>query len=229
MAPILAPSRKRGRADLPVAATVRVDLDQVCFRHGGRHVLTWGEPVSASGTFNVLLGLSGSGKSTIAQLIAGLLAPESGSVTINGKSIATLSDEERTRCMGFAAQDVFLFSGTVRDNLVLARPQASEAEICRAVRVAQAQALIEGLPAGYDTPLNELGTRLSGGERQRLAVARALRRRGGSGARRIRGVRRQPDATRVLSGAARGVPRENTACRCTQAAWNRASRPDTSA
>ncbi|WP_121372070.1 ATP-binding cassette domain-containing protein, partial [Pseudomonas aeruginosa] len=82
--------------------------------------------------FNVLLGPSGSGKSTIAQLIAGLLAPESGSVTINGKSIATLSDEERTRCIALAAQDVFLFSGTVRDNLVLARPQASEAEICRA-------------------------------------------------------------------------------------------------
>lgn len=174
MAPILALSRKRGRADLPVAAAVRVDLDQVCFRYGGRHVLTGVSLSLAPGTFNVLLGPSGSGKSTIAQLIAGLLAPESGSVTINGQAIATLSDEERTRCIALATQDVFLFSGTVRDNLVLARPQASEAEICRAVRVAQAQALIEGLPAGYDTPLNELGTRLSGGERQRLAVARAL-------------------------------------------------------
>lgn len=174
MAPILALNRSRGQAHLPAAAAVRIELDQVCFCYGERQVLTGVSLSLAPGAFNVLLGPSGSGKSTVAQLVAGLLTPTSGSVTANGQAIADLDDEERARCISLATQDVFLFSGTVRDNLALARPQASETEIRRAVRVAQAEAMIQALPAGYDTSLDELGARLSGGERQRLAVARAL-------------------------------------------------------
>jgi len=85
-----------------------------------------------------------------------------------------LPDAQRARLVALATQEVFLFSGSIRDNLMLARPDASVQAVERAVRTAQAQALIESLPAGEDTEVNELGARLSGGERQRLAVARAL-------------------------------------------------------
>lgn len=174
MAPILAFRRQQGGARLVADVPIQVKLDQVSFGYGDRQVLKDVSLLLAPGTFNVLLGPSGSGKSTIAQLIAGLLAPDTGSATINGQAITSLADEDRACLIALATQDVFLFSGSVRDNLVLARPDASEFEIRRAVRVAQAEALIDALPAGYDTQVNELGSRLSGGERQRLAVARAL-------------------------------------------------------
>ncbi|MBQ1784516.1 MAG: ABC transporter ATP-binding protein [Gammaproteobacteria bacterium] len=174
MAPLLALSRSKGQARLAADDAIRIELDQVRFRYGDGEVLAGISLCLEPATFNVLLGPSGSGKSTIAQLVAGLLTPTSGAVTANGVSIADLDDQERARCIALATQEVFLFSGTVRDNLLLACPEASAQEIQRAVRVAQVEMTIQALPLGYDTPLNELGARLSGGERQRLAVARAL-------------------------------------------------------
>ncbi|WP_418648687.1 ABC transporter ATP-binding protein [Thauera butanivorans] len=174
MAPIL---RLAEMPRLPAATAtgpLQVALSGVDFRYRGRPILADVSLTLAPGSFNVLVGPSGSGKSTLAQIVAGVLAPQAGQATLNGRPAAALADDERARLVAFATQDVFLFSGSVRDNLCLARPQAGEDEIRRAVRVAQAEAFILGLPAGLDTRVNELGARLSGGERQRLAVARAL-------------------------------------------------------
>jgi len=174
LAPILAIERTPRPSKESVAPPVDVVLTQVCFAYRARPVLKAVSLHLSPGSFNVLLGPSGSGKSTVAQMVAGLLAPQSGEAVINGRPIAGLDDAERASLIALAAQEVFLFSGTIRDNLLLACPGASEVALRKAVRVAQAEALIAGLPAGYDTEVRELGSRLSGGERQRIAVARAL-------------------------------------------------------
>lgn len=155
-------------------AAVTVTLSSVDFDHRQRPVLNGISLTLAPGTFNVLVGPSGSGKSTLAKIVAGLLAPLHGQACLNGRPAAALTDVERARLVAFVTQEVFLFSGSVRDNLCLARPHARPEEIRRALRVAQAEALVAGLPAGDATQVAELGARLSGGERQRLAVARAL-------------------------------------------------------
>jgi len=175
MVPLLAwPPAPEPRHDVEQTIAPQVVFDQVSFHHRERRVLDDVSFDLAPGTFTVLLGPSGSGKSTIAQLVAGLLSPGSGAVTVGGLTTSGLPDAQRARLVALATQEVFLFSGSIRDNLMLARPDASVQDVERAVRTAQAQALIESLPAGEDTEVNELGARLSGGERQRLAVARAL-------------------------------------------------------
>ncbi|THF61509.1 ABC transporter ATP-binding protein [Pseudothauera nasutitermitis] len=174
MAPILAisppPRLPAGR----VAAPVEVRLAEVRFTYPSRPVLRGVSLCLPPGSFNVLLGPSGAGKSTVARLVAGVLVPQAGEVSLNGEPVAALDEGERAGLIALATQEVFLFSGSIRDNLCLARPDASAGALRRALRVAQAEALVEGLPRGWDTPVRELGTRLSGGERQRIAVARAL-------------------------------------------------------
>ncbi|WP_179404969.1 ABC transporter ATP-binding protein [Burkholderia guangdongensis] len=174
MAPILAFTAPGERRRIGGTASIQVELNDVQFRYGTRQVLDTVNLRLEPGTFNVLVGASGSGKSTIALLVAGILAPDSGTVTLDGRPVATLEDADRARQIALATQDVFLFHGTIRDNLCLARPGATRQEIRKAVRVAQAEPLLRELPAGYETQVNELGARLSGGERQRIAVARAL-------------------------------------------------------
>ncbi len=126
------------------------------------------------GSFTVLLGPSGAGKTTIAQMLAGLLVPDQGNVTIGGKLVSELASEERCRLIAVATQEAFLFKGTIRENLVLARHSASDEEIDQALKVAQADDLIASLPEGLDTLIQEQGIRLSGGEKQRIAIARAF-------------------------------------------------------
>jgi sulfate-transporting ATPase/ATP-binding cassette subfamily B protein len=126
------------------------------------------------GSFTVLLGPSGAGKTTIAQMLAGLLVPNQGNVTIGGKLVSELASEERCRLIAVATQEAFLFKGTIRENLVLARHSASDEEINQALKVSQADDLIASLPEGLDTLLQEQGIRLSGGEKQRIAIARAF-------------------------------------------------------
>ncbi len=126
------------------------------------------------GSFNVLLGPSGAGKSTIAQLSGGLLEPESGTIRLNNVSLQALSQQQRSTLIAIATQEVFLFQGSIKENLRLARPDATEQEIKRAVKAAQAETLISSLSNGYDTLITEQGVNLSGGERQRIAIARAL-------------------------------------------------------
>jgi len=127
-----------------------------------------------AGEMTAIVGPSGSGKSTLLRLVARLYEYEQGSISIAGRDIRDWPLDAVLAQMAVVFQDVFLFSGTVRENLRLARPQATDEEIELAAQQARAHDFISALPQGYDTLLGENGARLSGGERQRLSIARAL-------------------------------------------------------
>jgi ABC-type multidrug transport system fused ATPase/permease subunit len=125
------------------------------------------------GSFTALVGPSGSGKSTAAKIGAGLLYPDSGSVYIHDHS--PQADAERARrLVAYVPQTPYLFAGSIRDNLLAAKPDANETELTAAAQAAEAHAFILSLPKGYDTLLKEHGDSLSGGQKQRLAIARAM-------------------------------------------------------
>lgn len=126
------------------------------------------------GSFTVLLGPSGAGKTTMAQMLAGLLVPSKGSITIGDVPVTEFSNEQRCQLIAVATQEVFLFKGTIKDNLVLARRSATDEEINYALKVAQADSFIDSLPEGLNTLVHDGGIRLSGGEKQRIAIARAF-------------------------------------------------------
>ncbi|MEG2029951.1 MAG: ABC transporter ATP-binding protein [Janthinobacterium sp.] len=172
--PLLALAPPAPRPELPLQSPLQVDFKAVCFSYAGRTVLHDVALHLPAGSMTVLTGPSGAGKSTLARLLGGLIACDSGSISINGVALDALPDAQRSRLIAVAAQDPFLFQGSVLDNLRLARPDASEAMVRQAAEVAQASAFIEALPHGYHSQLGERALRLSGGERQRLAVARAL-------------------------------------------------------
>jgi ATP-binding cassette, subfamily B, bacterial MsbA len=121
-----------------------------------------------------LVGHSGGGKSTILNLIPRFYEISSGTIAIDGQDISKVSRRSLRTQIGYVGQDVFLFHGTVRDNIAFGRPGASEAEIVAAATAAHAHDFIMALSAGYDTQVGERGLQLSGGERQRIAIARAL-------------------------------------------------------
>jgi ATP-binding cassette subfamily C protein len=124
-------------------------------------------------TTTALIGPSGSGKSTLADLLMALLLPDSGEVRIDGMALSPANRMGWRRSVAYVAQDVFLFQGTIRQNLLLACPQAAEADCVRALEMAAAEFVFD-LPLGLDTLVGDGGVRLSGGERQRIALARAL-------------------------------------------------------
>ena len=121
-----------------------------------------------------LVGRSGSGKTTLSKLILGLYQPTTGSISIDGKDLKTISLHSLRSQIGIVDQDTFLFSGTVKANITLAKPGASQKEIQRAAELAGADEFINKMPMRYDTEIGEGGGMLSGGQRQRLAIARAL-------------------------------------------------------
>jgi HlyB family type I secretion system ABC transporter len=121
-----------------------------------------------------LVGRSGSGKTTLSKLILGLYQPTSGSISIDGKDLATISLHSLRSQVGVVDQDTFLFSGTIKDNISLAKPGTKPAEIQRAAELAGADEFISKMPMRYETEIGEGGSMLSGGQRQRLAIARAL-------------------------------------------------------
>jgi HlyB family type I secretion system ABC transporter len=121
-----------------------------------------------------LVGRSGSGKTTLSKLILGLYQPTSGSISIDGKDLTTISLHSLRSQIGIVDQDTFLFGGTVKDNITLAKPGANFDEIQRAAVLAGADEFIDKMPMRYDTEIGEGGSMLSGGQRQRLAIARAL-------------------------------------------------------
>jgi len=121
-----------------------------------------------------LVGSSGAGKSTVAQLIPRLYDVDSGSVSLGGVDVRDLSTDSIRSTVGLVTQDGHLFHDSVRANLLLARPGATEDELFDALRRARLSDLIRSLPNGLDTVVGERGYRLSGGERQRLTIARLL-------------------------------------------------------
>jgi len=159
-------------ADLSAPTTVT--FDNLHFQYSKAPVLNGVSLSLKPETTTVLLGCSGSGKSTLAQLLAGLLLPDEGQVCINGHPVSDLDNQQRASLIAVASQDVFLFKGTIRENLQLARDGICDEEMQLAIRVAQAERLIAELSEGYDTRLQEQGVCLSGGEKQRIALARAL-------------------------------------------------------
>lgn len=121
-----------------------------------------------------VLGPSGSGKSTLARLLEREMDPDSGSIRLDGSDLRDFTAAARSRSVVVVSQDPVLFAWSVRDNLLLYRPDADDAEIMQAARAAGIHDVVAALPAGYDTVLAENGEQLSGGQRQRLALARAL-------------------------------------------------------
>ena len=97
-----------------------------------------------------------------------------GAITIDRQNISTVSRDSLRQQIAYVGQDVFLFHGSIRDNIALGKPDATEAEIIAAAKAAHAHEFITGFPSGYDAPVGERGAQLSGGERQRIAIARAL-------------------------------------------------------
>ncbi|QDT63543.1 ABC transporter ATP-binding protein [Calycomorphotria hydatis] len=129
---------------------------------------------AAAGEVIALVGRSGAGKTTLCNLVARFYDPSSGVVTLDGVDLKKFDVEQYRRLLGIVEQDVFLFDGTVAENIGYARRDATEAEIMQAAQIAHAHEFIERLPSGYDTIIGERGVKLSGGQRQRLAIARAV-------------------------------------------------------
>ncbi len=121
-----------------------------------------------------IVGSTGSGKSTLVKLLLRLYEIQAGEILLDGVNIRELQLAELRRAIGWVSQDVFLFHGTVLENILYGSPTASLAEAMAAAQVAEAHEFIELLPQGYDTIVGERGQKLSGGQRQRLAIARAV-------------------------------------------------------
>lgn len=128
----------------------------------------------APGEMLGIVGSSGSGKSTLTKLVQRLYIPQRGRVLIDGFDLADIDPASLRRQIGLVLQENILFNGTVRDNIALAQPSLSQADVQSAARMAGAHDFISKLPQGYDTPIVERGANLSGGQRQRIAIARAL-------------------------------------------------------
>jgi len=128
----------------------------------------------AEGAIVALVGATGAGKSTVTNLIPRFYDPQEGSVRIGGHDVRSLDLDFLRNNIAAVLQEVFLFHGTVRQNLFFGRPQATEHEMIAAARAANAEEFILNLPDGYDTLIGERGVRLSGGQKQRLSIARAL-------------------------------------------------------
>jgi ATP-binding cassette subfamily B protein len=168
-------SIRPGTAALPTPVRGAVRFDGVTFGYGdGPDVLTGLDLDIAPGETHAIVGSTGAGKSTVVKLLLRLYEPRHGRITVDGAPIDSLTFASLRGALGFVAQDVFLFQGTIRENLTYGRPDATEDEIVRAASLAEAHAFITALPTGYDTVVGERGQRLSGGQRQRLTLARAI-------------------------------------------------------
>jgi subfamily B ATP-binding cassette protein MsbA len=152
-----------------------VEFDDVTFEYeAGKPVLHNISFRANPGTVTALVGSSGSGKSTMIGLIAAFHSPLTGKVLVDGVDVSTVRlDSYRTQ-LGVVLQETFLFDGTIRENVAFARPNATEAEILEACRIARVDEFAEGFEKGYDTIVGERGVKLSGGQRQRVSIARAI-------------------------------------------------------
>ena len=149
-------------------------LENVHFSYADKEILHGVSMEVPEGSFVALVGPSGSGKSTIARLIAALWDVNGGSISLGGKDIREISQEAYADRVAFVSQDNYLFNMTVRENIRLGRPGATDAEVEAAARNSGCHEFILGLEHGYDTLVGSSGGHLSGGERQRISIARAM-------------------------------------------------------
>ena len=154
----------------------RIQLKDVSFSYGsdGKEVLHHLDLTIPQGKFTALVGPSGGGKSTIARLAARFWDVTGGSITLGGRDIRELPLKQLSREISFVTQDNFLFDCSLKENIRLGRPGASDEEVFAAARAAQCEEFIGRLEHGWDTAAGDAGKQLSGGERQRIAIARAI-------------------------------------------------------
>ncbi len=152
-----------------------VAFDNVEFAYEeGKPVLHGVSFTSNPGTVTALVGSSGSGKSTIISLVCAFHTPTSGTVRIDGVDLSTVRLDSYRSQLGVVLQDSFLFDGSIRDNVMFSRPDATNEEFLAACRIARVDEFAERFPEDYDTIVGERGVKLSGGQRQRLSIARAI-------------------------------------------------------
>lgn len=171
--PVAVADRQDAAELAPLACEIR--LKNVNFGYGGDNLILRGLDLTIPAGANVaLVGPSGCGKSTVINLLMRFWDPEEGEVLFDGQNLRDVTLRSLRGQIGLVFQDTFIFDTTVRENIAIARPDATDVQIAEAARAAQLESYIAGLPNGMDTVLGERGTRMSGGQRQRLAIARVL-------------------------------------------------------
>lgn len=152
----------------------RIEFRNVSFAYGNESVLNSVSFTAEGGATTALVGPSGAGKSTVISLIPRFYDPREGEILIDGQDIAHITKKSLRQQLAYVSQQPYLFEGTIRDNIRYGRPEATDAEVEEAARLAYAHDFISAQPQGYETPVGENGVTLSGGQRQRLSIARAL-------------------------------------------------------
>jgi ATP-binding cassette subfamily B protein len=152
-----------------------IRFDQVFFGYArGQQVLNGISFTAAAGRTTAIVGTSGAGKSTIIALMQRFYDVWDGAIIVDGQNIAHVTKQSLRRSIAYVSQQPYLFEGTIRDNIRYGRPDATDAEVEEAARLAQADDFVRALPRGYETPVGENGMTFSGGQRQRLSIARAI-------------------------------------------------------
>lgn len=156
-------------------AAVAIDVNNIAFSYDGRmRIFDRFDMHIPAGKVVAIVGQSGAGKTTLFNLLQGFFKPEEGAIWIDGRPADSYSSSELRSRFAYVPQETFLFDGTVRENLSIARPDIAEAEMREAAAAANIHDFICAFPDGYDTEIGERGLRLSGGQKQRLAIARAI-------------------------------------------------------
>jgi ATP-binding cassette, subfamily B, bacterial len=167
---------KDGPGVPPKSGAAALALEGVSFAYPGQTRTALRDATFAipAGKTVALVGTSGAGKTTTAQLLMRFWDPDQGRITLNGRDLKDYGLDDLRRQIALVAQDTYLFNDTLRSNILIARPDATETELMAAVEHASLGELVAALPEGLDTPVGERGTSLSGGQRQRVAIARAF-------------------------------------------------------
>ena len=171
--PILVPP---GHQPLPIdQVRGEVQIEHVSFAYAGHTPVVRDLSLTIPAGHSIgVVGATGSGKSTLVKLLLRFYEPQQGEIRIDGQPIHDTNVKDVRRCMGWVSQDVFLFHGTVAENIAYGTFSATPDEIMQAAKLAEAHEFIQQLPQGYHTIVGERGQKLSGGQRQRLAIARAI-------------------------------------------------------
>jgi ATP-binding cassette subfamily B protein len=157
----------------PIQGNIRFENVHFCYNQGEDILTDINLDVPAGSTF-ALVGPTGVGKTTLVSLIPRFYDVVEGSVSIDGVDVREIELDQLHQSVSMVLQDVFLFHGTVRENILFGKPDATEEEIIRAAEIANATEFIDHMPNGYDTLIGERGVKLSGGQKQRLSIARAV-------------------------------------------------------